>query len=78
MCGIRTSRRTRSGFVLPTSGSTCVPDCVSPTISKPPSFLERALDPVEDEPVVVGDHDAHGASVAQAPTPPDQAHATRK
>ena len=33
MCGMRTSRRTRSGFVCPTSGSTCVPDCVSPTIS---------------------------------------------
>ena len=34
MCGMRTSRRTRSGFVRPTSGSTCVPDWVSPTISK--------------------------------------------
>ena len=29
--------------------------------------FERPLDPVEDEAMVVGDHDAHGASVAQAP-----------
>ena len=32
--------------------------------------LERALDPVEDEPVVVGDHDAHGD---QCRTGPDAA-----
>ena len=32
--------------------------------------LERPLDPVEDEPVVVGDHDAHGGSVAQGPDAP--------
>ena len=45
MCGIRTSSRTRSGVVLPTSGSTCVPDCVSPTISKPPSASSARLIP---------------------------------
>ena len=29
--------------------------------------FERALDPVEDEPMVVGDNDAHRNSVAQGP-----------
>ena len=28
--------------------------------------LERPADPVEDEPMVVGDHHSHGSSVAQA------------
>ena len=45
MCGMRTSRSTRSGLVLPTSGSTCVPDWVSPTISNPPSASSARLIP---------------------------------
>ena len=67
MCGMRTSRSTRSGLVLPTSGSTCVPDWVSPTISKSAVGFERPLDPVEDEAMVVGDHHAHGAQCGTGP-----------
>ena len=59
MCGMRTSSRTRSGLVLPDEWKHLRPglrlaDDLEATVG-----LERPLDPVEDEPVVVGDHDAH-------------------
>src|SRR5262245_15461779 len=39
--------------------------------------FERTLDPVEDEPVVVGDHDAHATSVAQGSDGPETPRVTR-
>ena len=76
MCGIRTSSRTRSGVRLAHEWEHLRPglrlsDDLEATVG-----LERTLDPVEDEPVVVGNHDAHVESVShRAPTPP-QPHPT--
>ena len=67
MCGIRTSSRTRSGFVLPTSGSTCVPVCVSPTISKPPSASSARLIPSRTSRWSSAITTRTGTSVAQGP-----------
>ena len=60
MCGMRTSSRTRSGFVLPDERKHLrarlrLADDLEAAVG-----LERALDPVEDEAMVVGDHNAHG------------------
>ena len=57
---MRTSSRTRSGFVLPDEREHLRPGLRLADDLEAAVGLERAPDPVEDEPVVVGDHDAHG------------------
>ena len=63
MCGIRTSSRTRSGFVSATSrqhvGAVLgLADDLEATVG-----LERPPDPVEHEPMVVGDDYSHRRSL---------------
>ena len=60
MCGIRTSSSTRSGLRLADEREHLRPRLRLADDLEAAVRLERALDPVEDEPMVVGDHDAHG------------------
>ena len=66
MCGIRTSSRTRSGFVSPDERKHLRPGLGLADDLESAVVFERPADPVEDEPMVVGDHDSHPESVAQA------------
>ena len=64
---MRTSSRTRSGFSRADQGKHLRAGLGLPDDLEVPVRLERSLDPVEDEAVVVGDYDAHWGAVSHRP-----------